>query len=711
MLNELRLLQRGLAEHGVEAIARHPDLSQLLKGDIVQVRLNGDGAIDTLELLPGKTRQDVWTLRDGKHNGFPGLKTARGLLAFYDDAKAAHDNAWKAARSAVAKRAEIERVVQSVPADPDLGAWPKPGHRTRIAERYEQLRNLEMDANTAAVPAAFGRFLKALERQPPFLAEMLQRLIERVRNSGDEWLDVVRATLVGAVPLAVDVARGKFPRDAGDARQVEAVSYALAVAAEGGGTSTDDRCCALTGSSTRLLEGPFPQPTLPSLGQTYLFSRNTDIPALARYGCNGPASFPVSADLVSRFSGVLSAVTAPERRGKTWRPLPAEIGDGQDLLIAFVTSAMDQPVADSFAADTEGGDIEEVPAGRLILDQAGKGLIRLWQGIAEKAKPGEAARILILRTVDPGNRKAIYDKRPAVQALDHAARVWAEAMANAPQWVSWPIFVKKKQVTGRPKLQAPLSLIPLSRKLYIRGGREVAKAPGISGAEALALFLGEGDRKRRAARVLRLMLNRHTHLLTGVAHADLRGKLKDFDPKASTRIDALRSLSWLGALLFFLDRHRETYMDDAGFKLGQLLSAADAVHMGYCAGMRGGDVPLTLVGNSVFAIAGRNPERALGVLQTRWKPYHAWATRVGQMRSSTPDKGNARGWAILRAVSQVRGAATLCAELQPVLAQMKMDGLAPGDAFRAELLLGYLAGLKPKPKSDNSDTREEGITA
>jgi hypothetical protein len=710
MLNELHLLERGLAEHGVEAVAYHPDLSQLLKGDVIRVRLDGAAMIDELELLPGKTRKNIWTLRDGKHNGFPGLKTARGLLALDGDMKAAHDAAWKAARKAVAKRAEIERLVQSAPIDPDLGKWPKPGHRTRITERHEQLRSLGKDTKTAAVPAVFERFQRALGREPPFLSEMLQRLIERARNGPDEWLDVVRAALIGAVPLAVDVARGDFPRDAGDARQIEAISQALA-AAENGMIPNGGGSCAFTGSPTRLLAGPFPQPTLPSLGQTYLFSRNTDIPALARYGRNGPMSFSIGADLASRFSGALSAVTTEERRGKTWRLLPAEAGDGQDLLIAFVASAMDEPVADSLAADAENDDIEDKPDGRLALEQAGTDLIRLWQGIAARVKPGEAAHILILRTVDPGNRKAVYDRRPTVQALDRAARNWAEAMTNAPQWVSWPIFVKRKQVTGRPKLQAPLSLIPLSRKLYIRGGREAASAPGVSGAEALALFLDEGDRERRTARVLRLLLDRHTGLLAGIAHASRRGQLKNFDPKANARLDTLRSISWLGALLFFLGRIREAYMDDVGFKLGQLLSAADAVHMGYCADVRGGDVPPTLVGNSVFTVAGRNPERALSVLQTRWKPYHAWATRAGRARTATPDKGDTRGWAVLRAVSQARYAAGLCEELHPVLAQMKAEERTPDDAFRAELLLGYLAGLKPKPKSGGSDIREEEITA
>ena len=343
------------------------------------------------------------------------------------------------------------------------------------------------------------------------------------------------------------------------------MSRALGEMESGANGSGNDGTCAMTGAVSRLLDGPFPQPTLPSLGQTYLFSRNRDIPALARYRRNGPSSFPVDADLVSRFSGALGDLVAAGRRGKTWRLLPAEAGDGQDLLIAFVASATGEPVADSLASETE-----DDPEGWQSVEAVGQELLRMWDGIAVRAPPGETAHILILRTVDPGNRKAVFDKRPTVEALHSAARTWVMAMANVPPWITWPVFVQKKTVLARPRPESPLSLLSLSRKLFIRGGREAAKAPGLAGAEALALFLSEGNREQRGRRVLRLLLDRHSVLLTGVAHANLRNELKKFDPKGNARIDALRSISWIGALLFFVGRGMENYMDDAGFKLGQL---------------------------------------------------------------------------------------------------------------------------------------------
>ena len=44
-------------------------------------------------------------------------------------------------------------------------------------------------------------------------------------------------------------------------------------------------------------------------------------------------------------------------------------------------------------------------------------------------------------------------------------------------------------------------------------------------------------------------------------------------------------------------------MQGTAFKLGQLLAAADIVHAGYCADVRGGAVPPALLGNQVFAMA------------------------------------------------------------------------------------------------------------
>jgi hypothetical protein len=706
MLNELIELERGMAAYGFAAVPRHPDLSQLAKGNVVRVRLASNGAIAELERLHRATPQEIWTLRDGKHNGFPGLRTARGLIVLDKAAREVHEKRWKAAKSPAAQRSEIERLAKS--SILDTGDWPRPAHLTRIAERLSDLKVLEADEHTRAVPAVFERFLAASSLQPPFLHRLFDRLIDLVRNGEDGWLEMARAALVDSVLLAIDVT-GDFARYAGDPGQIEAISHALSA-----GTNhrfDNKRLCALSGATARLLQGNFPQPTLPGLGQTYLFSRNTDIRALARYGQNGPTSFPVGADLVSRFSGALAAVTEEGRRGKTWRLLPAESGGGRDLFITFVASAVDEPIVDSLAAESADDEDGGESTNRDLTDEveaASSRLVEFWKGVAQKALPDERARILILRTVDPGNRKAVYDRSPSIKVLHRSARAWAAAMNNAPPGISFVLFKDKKTVDSRPSAQAPLSLISLSKALYVRGGRQLVQVPGLSAAEGMALFLDEGNRPHRARRVLRLLLDRQSALLSGLTHAKQRRQLKDFDPTTAGRKNALHSIAWMGALLHFLDRSKDTYMDDAGFKLGQLLSAMDAVHLAYCEVVRSGSVPSTLIGNSVFTAAGRNPYRSLDVLQPRWKPYEAWITKASRTYRATSDGGEeSKGSpAIRRATSQARLARRLGEDLRPALARMREEGRPPDETFRAELLLGYLAGIRSEKKSDENQMQD-----
>lgn len=138
-------------------------------------------------------------------------------------------------------------------------------------------------------------------------------------------------------------------------------------------------------------------------------------------------------------------------------------------------------------------------------------------------------------------------------------------------------------------------------------------------------------------------------------------------------------------------------MNGAPFKLGQLLAAADMVHAGYCADIRQGSVPPALLGNQVFAMAQTAPAKALAVLCRRWKPYGGWAKKAARdhTRSSSLIKGHdekdkQRGWDIKKALRHARAMPTLAAELVPLLQNCRVD-----DTFRAELLLGYIAGIPP----------------
>ncbi len=151
-------------------------------------------------------------------------------------------------------------------------------------------------------------------------------------------------------------------------------------------------------------------------------------------------------------------------------------------------------------------------------------------------------------------------------------------------------------------------------------------------------------------------------------------------------------------------------MHETAFKLGQLLAAADVVHAGYCADVRGGAVPPALLGNQVFAMAQSAPAKALATLCRRWKPYDGWAkkasrepNRAGSLIAGNKKDEQQRGWDIKKALRHVREMGPLAAELASELGDCRVD-----DVFRAELLLGYIAGL-PKSQKEELGVQEGNI--
>ncbi|MEJ1976282.1 MAG: hypothetical protein WDN49_09455 [Acetobacteraceae bacterium] len=514
---------------------------------------------------------------------------------------------------------------------------------------------------------------------------------------------------------------------------------------KGDQTGSETRC-ALSGKIAELHTGNFPQPNLPGLGQTYIFSRNRDIPSLTRYGRTADASFPIDSELVRRLSSAITELTREDAKGRTWRLIPAETGDKPDLFIVSLPPDVAAGGANAFVDDD---DSEETLSGKPRLLELASRVIEHSEGHDSHGHAQAAMSVLVLRTVDPANRKAIYHRPVRADELFDAATRWDKAAANTPPSVKFHIWQKgkgagAKLVRSGPPRVSPLSITDLSREQFVDGGRRRVSLIGIPFAEAFSLFLHEGNFERRALSMLRVLLQRHTALLLALSQLARRGRsnqgklyLEDFDPKADLRLDALRSTAWIGALLYHLNRPKEVYMSSAGYRLGQILAAADVVHIGYCADERGGQIPMTLIGNAVFAIAGSNPQRALAILQERWKPYDAWAKDRPELREKIDEifgesgrlKKNARalrgsgkpeeaakeekkiaqteapGWAMLNGLSQARRLRELCSGLSGVF-----DHADATDALKAELLLGYMAGLPAERKPDDPQKADGPVT-
>jgi hypothetical protein len=694
LLNELLAIEQGLTASGMPVSGRHRDLMTPAKIAAVQCRLSPDGALDEIGLLAPETVAKLWMWGDGNHNRFPFIHLNKPLLNMPPDKYG------QKKLPAPERRKRLRELAQDFCCDENwLKSWPKPALIASLRQRQPSLAALN-GSEAAAVPAVVERFLTASRDRQAFLLKLKDLLFSEAENGDPEWLDPAYRLLTSGGALYVDVLRGEFARDVAYPGHVGAISGAFARA----DCEVPYGPCALLGETVPLQAGSFPKPNLRLLGETYIFSKNHDIPATGRYGRYAADAFPVGSELIERLAEALRELTAEHRRGLTWRRIPSERPKQNDLLLAFVRAAPDAPVTEIIADDEDQSALQRASYLRRaerVID-------------AIKGKVGEDFRrtpvdVCVFRKVDPGNSKVVYHRATSVGQLWDAA--WAAAENNVPDWLRMPVpGARGGKATWRsPPHVAPLQLPGVMRLQYIRGGKEKQEVTGLSARDAFSLFLNDSDASRRARLGLRLVMERHGPLLAEGAQALRKG----FDrARAFDRAAALQSLTLLGVLLSKIGRGKETYMDETAFKLGQLLAIADTVHVGYCADRRGGDVPPALLGNSVLTMAQSSPSRALAALCRRWKPYGAWAklptTReLGRsLRSSKDPKEVTRGWDITRGASSASRAADLTRELHGHLPT------ATNDAFRAELLLGYVAGLARREKVEdppeaNEDTETE----
>jgi hypothetical protein len=255
----------------------------------------------------------------------------------------------------------------------------------------------------------------------------------------------------------------------------------------------------------------------------------------------------------------------------------------------------------------------------------------------------------------------------------------------------------------------PGAIVPIGKNVFVQGGTRRQETPGPTFADAMRLFLGsDAERRAIAERLLGIFLARQSQLVVGLAHA--RRRLDPAKPKERKELNvfdsraALDALSVFGVLLHAVGSNKETYMNDSAFQLGQLLAGADILHRGYCEHQRGASIPASLLGNQMLAVAQRSPVGALDQLCQRWRVYAGWADKY-RSEIVRPKDGSGQGeWAIYAGVWAPLNMRSLCQSL---------CGKLPENAsprFRAELLLGYIAGL-PRPVSGTPGTTIEATNS
>lgn len=725
MLNELLIVERGARQAGLDMPQWHPDLKDAGGKSTLIVQLDNKGNVTSVRPVPKGAKP--WTLRDGQHNSFPFVQPSEPLWVF-DDGDACREKILEKIRNDP-RNGLIDLKGKSQFNESAFAGWPSAGFLKRLHAREKQLNRCKMP-EVVFVKTTITNFLSAFQpnddRLQGLLSSVTSKLLENLKQTPQEnWIDIAIALMIGQrykdiwkCNCALLFEAAGFDFSITDQRLISPVANALLA-----GSDYDDRdqtlgICALTGDQSQLLTGNFPQPKLPGgLGPTYLFAKNKDIRANDRYGRFSAEAMPVGTQVVIRLDGAVRSLTCDNRKNKTWRAIPGEAPNQSDLLLAFVKEDLDATIAGDL---TEEDFSRETPTATSQLVNSiavfEKRTERLIEAIRARASDfrNTPVHLYVLRKLDLANRKVVYAGAPTVGDLYQAATNWAEGERNAPPWLTLPVFMKgdlSPRLMSPPHV-SPLGLIAFSKKIFLRNGTrpkgKKKEQVGLPAAEAMRFFLDPlGNRditaRRRSERILGLVLSRRTGLIVGTAHGLRRGFefVKEYD-----RHEALRTITLLSVLLNKLTRNKEVYMNETAFKLGQLLAAADVVHAGYCADVRGGNVPPTLLGNQVFGIAQGNPVKALAMLCRRWKPYDGWAKKNANFRmpdrfidvqgrwkkrseidTDTEKAQFDRAAAISVAISQSRKVAEIA---------VKLTGKLPNDCddtFRAELLLGYISGL------------------
>ena len=493
--------------------------------------------------------------------------------------------------------------------------------------------------------------------------------------------------------------------------------------------------CSLTGRTGPLVKDTFPQIQLrPFQQKTALMSMNKDVFCHERYGQIAAAICPVGEETVNDIIESIKIIVDNDLEGKTWRVIDADRKNKRDLLIVYYSA---QPTCDlTLAQDFDGGednldddnlDEDDLDAANEDdLDAANEDdedydeedeiqtdpnwekrntflfktvkVLGTLQGI-ERENQDNRIVCLILREIDPGRRQTLYADSFTISELDQSAQEWSKGVRNVPDF-RMRLPPKEKgglAVEGRVKTISFKTAQSLYVKQWIRGGLESVDIQGVSRSDIFSLFLNRPNSRYTPQAMLRLLIKNTEELFSAVGN-NLHGSRDRELPYNGKRI-VLDGIALMGILLNKLQSKKEEYMKDASYNLGRLLSLADSLHVFYCQDVRGGDIPLGLIGNVHLPIMKSSPSSALARLQDRMRIYLAWAKKY-QFKPEKPDASD-DSKTVKKPAPRLVG--WLLNEFGRVSQAIAESGELPADkltdAQSAQMLLGYLASFK-KPSSD-----------
>lgn len=701
MMNELYELSKSLEHNGFLQSTTHPNIGNAGKGYCLLIELDDNGMPQGVRLLEKEQTAALWKHSKGNHNSFPAIRVQKPLLSA-DESKKIDGTVWDKAK--LSERIEPLLQLDYSSINPECGdikisSWS-----------VNELKPVSVSEQPEL--AALKKLISVFPRegqQTAFLLNLTQFLCKQVEQCGRaDLLYLIKKLLVGTYELKSGkyvagcmtyydmYEAGKYENLVSSLKTQRVLTQLLNSKSirESSNSGIGNIISPLSGAKTVGIGDKYPNPNIPLLGLTYLYSKKSDTPCLTRYKMTGTEAFQAGKTEISAISDAVAFLTADFRKNKSWRAMSDSNREKPNLLLAYLS---DDPQNNAYLAKILGdpSDYDELEEYRqeaeLIYNALCKQVLGSLEDVLRK-NPNSKVNLILLETLDPGRKQIVYATSFTAEKLRENLMTWDAASKNAPP-IEIRVRDKKEVLSFRPICPGPSDICQLLKINYTRSGSgKPLKQSDASLHEIYNLYMPavKTDCSELLERFFRLTMQKSIWLLGDIQCKQITDYALPPTKQLQTQAkQAAKFVSLLSILLYLAGIRKENYMFDAPFNVGQFLKLADMLHKEYCvqvrnSGNKQASLPAQLMGNEMLVIASENPVDGFIRLRDRMKIYLAWAN------TATGENAGLAKWILARfeEVSMKIAATELPEQFT--------------SAQQAQVLLGYLAAV-PYEKKDNTD--------
>jgi len=727
MLNELYTLALALKKRNLLAKTTHPDINKIGKCECLLVEIDKNKLPHEIRFLQKNETINLWKHSKGNHNNFPAIKIQSPLLI--QTVSKDFDNQLKNLEaesntepSEIWEKQKIE-IKKNLLSKLNRNEINTETHKLKLQDytrqQLEPSLNCEQD-ELKALKFLLQRFPTEDKEEKEFIKHLIEKIYNQISETNEKkLLDFFKLLLVGkrdkkskkfvsGCMLYFDI----YETDEVYCKVIDPeTKNALIRLLNNVNENTENNIqsenigfCALSGQKQELIIAAYPQPKLPLLGNTYLYSKNTSaIPCLVRYRLNGSNAYTASKETVNSINDALAFLTKPENENKTWKYIASSNRKEPNLLLAYLEV---DPQNDALLAEIldEPTDIDEQED---TFNNLCSQVLDKTQDISRK-NPKSKINLIILEKLDKGRKQILYANSLTVEQFRENLLRWEKASQNYP-----PIKISVWNKKTRKDYESFNSIFPSGicnlLKVYYRLNKnkktskislenEKQQTSAISISEVYHLYMPQNENEEKDdilfLSVLERTLKKTNFMLSTIRQQNILNNFSvSFD---SALMDAFNSISLISILLWKLNIKKENYMNDIPFNIGQFLQCADLLHKEYCIQVRNKGkkerLPNQLIGNQLLPIATQKPNDGLCRIGDRLRIYIAWARTY---ENPDPERSKKVKW-ILARYREVSERIHACEKEIPETFNT---------AEQAQVLLGYLATI-PYEKKEETDKKQ-----